>query len=115
MQEIKDILHKHNIAGAIVLHTPGHSEYLLRIDPSYSCAKFQGEELRVKAKLQEDFNGNKEAQQRKVADTSNMLRLMAETTGNISLSLFEISSRVDQAVDADHHSGGHTSHTTQNN
>lgn len=39
MEDIKKILHENDIAGFVVLHTPGFSEYLNRVDPSYSCAK----------------------------------------------------------------------------
>lgn len=51
MEEIKRILKDHDIAASVVLHTPGHSEYYLRINPSYSCATLNKGELRVKAKL----------------------------------------------------------------
>lgn len=36
MDEIKQVLKKHDIAGFVVLHTPGFTEYLNRVDPSYS-------------------------------------------------------------------------------
>ena len=37
-EEIKEILRKHDIAGAIGLHTPGHGEFFLHVHTSYSCA-----------------------------------------------------------------------------
>ena len=115
MQEIKAILQNYDIAGSIVLHTPNHSEFLLQISPSYSCAKLEGDNLRVRAKLNEDFNGDKEAWKQKVMDTSNMLNLLAEVGGKASMSLFQISDKVDETVSAQHFAGGNTSHTTQNN
>lgn len=37
-EEIKQILQKYDIAANVILHTSGHSEYLLHITPTYSCA-----------------------------------------------------------------------------
>jgi hypothetical protein len=116
MEEIKMILLKYDIGAMVVLHTPGHSEYLLRIDPSYSCAKFEGDSLiRVKAKLKEDFFGNKEMWTQKVTDTSNMLTLLSEVAMRQGLSLADISKIVDEKVNAEHSGGDHTSHNQQNN
>jgi hypothetical protein len=39
MEEIKAVIKKHDIAGVVVLHTPGYGEHFIKIDPSYSCAK----------------------------------------------------------------------------
>ena len=47
ISEIKAILEKHDIAGSIVLHTPGNSEYLMHINPTYSCAKLQDGGIRM--------------------------------------------------------------------
>lgn len=114
MNEMKMLMLKYDIGGFCVLHTPGHSEYLLRIDPSYSCAKFEGDHVRIKAKLA-DFNGDKRAWEEKVASTSNMLSLIGEVGGRTALSILEISKQVDEIVEAEHKDGGHTSHTQQNN
>jgi len=115
MEEIKAILSKHDIAGMVVLHTPGNSEYFLKINPSYSCAFIDGEMLRVRARIQKDFNGDKKAWEKKVSDTSNMLSLLTETSGYLALSVAEMSKLVDEKIDAEHSDGGHSSHTTQNN
>ena len=115
IQQIKTILEENDIAGSIVLHAPNHSEFLLQISPSYSCAKLEGDNIRVRAKLIEDFNGDKEAWKQKVMDTSNMLNLLAEVGGRASISLYQISDKVDETVNAQHFGGGNTSHTTQNN
>lgn len=36
MAEIKAIADKYDIAAIVCLHTPGHGEYLLKVDPLYS-------------------------------------------------------------------------------
>lgn len=116
MEQIKQVLKEHDIAAMVVLHTPGHSEYLIRIDPSYSCARFEGDErIRVKAKLKEDFGGDKKAWEEKITCTSNMLSLLGEVGARTSMAILEISKVVDEKVNAEHRDGGHTSHNQQNN
>jgi hypothetical protein len=118
MAEIKEILDREDVAGYVVIHTPdsGHqfSEYLAKFDPSYSCAKLEGDHLRVKAKLA-DFNGDVEARNKKIKDTVSMLHHLAEDTGKTALSLLEMSKIVDDIVGAEHFGDGHSSHATQNN
>ena len=113
--EIKQIMGKYDIAGLVILHTPGFSEYLLKIDTTYSCAKIEGDQLRVKAKLKEDFNGNKAAMEQSLKDTSNMLHHLSETGGRTAMELFNISAALDEKVKAEHTGKGFTSVTTQNN
>lgn len=115
MAEIKKVLEKHDIAACVVLHTPRFSEYLLSLSPSYSCAKFDGEQIKINARLQEDFGGKRNAQIFKVQNTSNMMRMLAETSTHLSLSLMEMSELLDSKIDADHTEGGHSTETTQNN
>lgn len=114
-EEIKAILEKHDIAGLVVLHTPRHAEYVMKVNPSYSCAKLENDGIRIKAKLQEDFNGDKKAWETTVRDTSNMLNLISEVGGKIILSVMELSKILDEKVDAYHGDSGHSSHSTQNN
>lgn len=115
MQEIKDILSREDIAGVVVLHEPGHSEVLAKLDPTYSCVRANGDQIRVKAKLKEDFNGNKEAWTKKVSDSANMLHMLSVSAGNVALPIMEISDMVDKVLKSDHRGGGFSSHTTQNN
>lgn len=115
MQEIKAVIEKYDIAALVVLHTPGNSEYLLELSPTYSCAKFEGNNLRIRAKLVDDFKGDKKAHKQKLTDTSNMLSSLSETGGRTILSLMDVSDKLDKIIDAEHFGGGHTSHITQNN
>lgn len=115
VQEIKEILDKHDIAGVVVLHTPGHSEYLIKLDPTYSCVKKQNGGYRIKSNLQEDHNGDKEEQIKVQKETANMLNLLSTTMANIALPIMEMSESMDNAINAHHTPGGHTSHVEQNN
>ena len=115
MEEIKKICSKYDIGAMVVLHTPGFSEYLNRLDPSYSCVIQNGDEIRVRARVKEDFNGDKDMRDKKISDTSNMLHLLSNTTMTQGLALSDVSKRVDDIVNAEHFGGGHSSNTEQNN
>jgi len=114
MQEIKKILLKHDIAGVIILHTPGHTEYLNKIDPSYSAIKVNGDEISVRLKLQ-DFDGDKKKQKEAAENTSNLLHSVSSTAFQIAAPLAKLSSKVDEILGVEHRKGNHTSSTTQQN
>jgi len=115
-KEIDEILKKHDIGAFVVLHTPGHSEYLMNIDPSYSCAKWEENGLlKLRAKA-EDFGGDKEMLNKKLTETSNMLSLLCHTSNNVISQLEIISKTLDYAIKATHFdTGPSTSHIEQNN
>jgi len=114
MEEIKQILQKYDIAGQAVLHSPGHSEYMIHITPTYSCAWFENNGVRFRA-TKKDYNGNEMIRNQKIKDTSNMLALLSETTAKNALSLLAVSKKLDQIIGSNHTEGGHTTHSTQNN
>lgn len=113
-EEIKQILNKYDIAANVILHTPGHTEYLLHITPTYSCAWLENDMVRFRAR-KEDYNGNEIIRDQKIADTLNMFRLLGDTAGKNALALLEVADQFDKRIVANHEDGGHTSHTTQNN
>jgi hypothetical protein len=49
MAEIVAVLKKHDIAGIALLQSKTHGEWLNGIDPTWSCAKMDGQSLRIKA------------------------------------------------------------------
>lgn len=104
MSEIKDILQKYDIAGLVMLHTEGGlSEFLMRIDPSYSIARVEnGDTIRFKANLKNDFNGNKQLLEHKLANTANMLRHFSDVGGNLILGVMQVSDYFEEYVGAEH-------------
>lgn len=112
MAEVKAVLDKYDVAGVAVLHAPGHSEYLLKVDPSYSCAKIQGQELRFKTK---GLNLSKSAKRKMISDTANMMHGLSNTTGHLSLNLMSGSDKLNRIVGASHNDLGHTSQTELDN
>ncbi len=114
IEEIKEILKKHDIAAVVVLSAPDFVEYLTRIDPSYSCASFIEGGIRVRAK-KEDFGGNVEIRNQKLRDTANMLHNLSTVGMRNTLELSEVSQQVDKLLGSEHYGGDQTSHTQQNN
>lgn len=114
--EIMEVLKKHDIAGMFVLHTPGHGEFMLHVDTGYSCAKFNGNELRVRAKLQEDFGGDKKKWEQKIGDTVNMLQTFHECGGMLNDNIANMIEVVaEKVIIEDTGTGGMTTHETQMN
>lgn len=77
--EIEAVLKKHDLAGVVVLHTPGMSEFFYDIQPSYSCAWIDqaASMVRVKSKLA-DYGGDAQAQRHDQAATANMARAIVD-------------------------------------
>jgi hypothetical protein len=100
-EEIKDILRKHDIAGAVQLHTPGHGEFILHLNTSYSCAHLiEDGELHIYSK-REQYD-SKEAQLQQQANTSNMLKLLFDCTMVNASSLRSASILFDKKTRAKH-------------
>lgn len=114
IQEIKDILSREDIAGVVIVHEPGFSEFLVKVDPTYSCAKIQDGQLRVKSK-KEDFKENPAMREKVVQNTANMLHMLGTNGGHCILPIMEMSSKVDRQIEAEHGRGRSSSHNTQNN
>jgi ribonuclease HII len=112
MEEIKATISKYDIAAIVIIHTPGHSEYLQKIDPSYSCASFEQGGLKLVAKASEL---GKEKRDQLLTDTANMFKLFEINSGRIAMTMHECSSFIDSKVNADHGGIGHSSQEQQNN
>lgn len=112
-EEIKEILAKYDIAAEVSLHTPGFSEYILKLNPSYSCVSLSNGGVRFKAK-KEDYPDEKQ-RIKVMTDSTNMLHLLSNTVGTNAVNLIAISDAIDELLNADHTDGGHTSHEQQNN
>ena len=103
-EEIKEILRKHDLAGAVSLHTPGRAYMFLHFNTSYSCAYIYDEmHMRITSKAS-DYATIEEHYQ-KVKDTSNMFKMLSDTTGIIYASLLKYSSTLDGAIHAEHEQG----------
>lgn len=100
-EEIKEILRKHDLAGVVSLHTPGHGEYFVHLNPTYSCAyMYNDNEVRFYSK-QADYI-NKEQQIKKQANTSNMLKILTDITAFNFGNIHHLSQNFDKLTNAIH-------------
>ncbi len=113
MEEIKAILKKHDIAGVISLHTPGHGEFFMGIEPTYSCAKLMPNGVHFKAK-KEDYN-NELKRHTDMRDTVNMITILTDLTAKNAYNLIGVSEELNKLIPNDSTKGGFTDHITQNN
>lgn len=101
-EEIKEVLRKHDLAGAVALHTPGHGEYFVHLNPSYSCAyMYNDDQVRFYCKAS-DFK-TKQLQIQKMADTSNMLMILTQITAFNFGALHPLSEKFDKETNAEHY------------
>lgn len=111
-EQIKEILKEHDIAAVVVLHTPGHSEYLYQISPSYSIAKIEGNELRIRSTHITDM----EEKVKKVTDTANMFVCLTDVGDMLHSFNQHALKLMKKHIEIIEQSGGnHSSHIEQNN
>lgn len=104
-EEIKDILKKHNIAGAVVLHSAeggeGYGEFFSHIHTKYSCA-YQYEEDQVRFYSKSKDYKSKEEQIEKQANTANMLNMLIQGSGKNFMFLDHINKAFEGVVEVQH-------------
>lgn len=91
MEEINQVLAKYNLAGIVVIHTPGHTRQLAKLDPTYSCVQVvPNGRITLRADLKKDFGGNKAAFEERVMDTADMLKTLVVVTANVILPIGQV-------------------------
>jgi hypothetical protein len=110
MARITAILKAEDIAGYVVLHEPGFSEYLLAVEPSWSCLRMIGEAgIRLRSKL-EDYGGDRERQHLEIEATTNLLRHLADLLPQHAAVFEALHSKVCELMVVEHTEGVHTPH-----
>lgn len=106
--EIEAVLKKHDLAGVVVLHTPGMGEFFYDIRPSYSrCwVDEQAGMFRVASKLDRDHGGNVEEQKHDQAATANMTASLADNLYNAAGMFKYLQQVVDRGLRAEHTPAG---------
>lgn len=112
MEEIKEVLKKNDIAGFVVLHTPGFTEFLNHIEPSYSCAKPEKEGIRFRAKSAEL---GKEKVNQLAADTYNMIVHFADVIGLHAMIYIDAMKLLKEKLGGEEFRGRMTGEDDQNN
>ena len=113
MEEIKAIIEKHDIAAMVILHTPGFTEYLNKIDPSYSCAKVAHNGSGIEVRLKGAEVGKEKARQL-ATDTFNLVTLMADTLAPTAMMYMQAQEFLKAKWGGTEGPGTHTSHAEQN-
>jgi hypothetical protein len=104
MAELKAILKQNDIAGFIVLAEPGFGEHGYVLDPSFSCAKIEGDKVSVSTK-----NVDPKKKTKIAANTSNMFMILSTLMMEQGYALAQLSQVVDKKLKAEHRPG--TSHS----
>jgi hypothetical protein len=114
IEQIRQILIENDCAGSVVLHTPGFSEYLNHIAPSYSCAKIKDGAVKVKLVTAEV---GKDKAKEIATNTLNMFYHLAKWTATHDMMYMELEEMLKAKWNGEHLQGGsgHSSHEQQNN
>ena len=101
--EIEAVLARHDLAGVIVLHTPGMSEFFYNIRPSYSVCWVDeaAGALRIKSSVDRDYAGNVEAQLHDQRATANMTACLDDALGHAATMFREVNRVTARALRAE--------------
>lgn len=79
-EEIRAIINKYDIAGVVVLHTPGEAFHFMELSPSYSCCKIDSEKRTATIHANKKDFIDTAIYHKCLLNTSDMLWGLAETT-----------------------------------
>lgn len=99
-EEIKAVLQKHDCAAVVVLASETHLEYLHHVTPSWSCAKLEGNVLRIRAK-REDF-ASVEAHKKCLSDTIGMVVGFLDAANNTAAQMQEVACVIARQIEFSH-------------
>lgn len=83
--EIQEILKKYDIAGVVLLHTPGFIQYELRLDPAYSCVEFATNRFKIHPPAPDLSDEKKD--KKMISETVNMLANMRHKLGQLTMAM----------------------------
>jgi hypothetical protein len=92
--EIEEVLNKYDIGAAVMLHEPGFTEMILKVDPSYSCAYLDGKNFKVRAPLIDPTDETKH--KKIIAETVNFLANMRVRLGQYTMAFTQAEMMVRQ-------------------
>lgn len=114
MAEIKAVLSKHDIAGYVVLQTPGFSEFVLGISPTWSALRLERNPETGKTHMRfkcskEDFNSAEE-QRQCLENTVNLLAHFTDVLHNHYTGFAEILKTAEEEFEIEYTEGKFTEH-----
>lgn len=102
MEEIKAVLNKHDIAGVVVLHSPGYGEHYMKLDPSYSSVKMvqvEGNDVGIKLNVDSKTHPDPKERKKAVTNSVNMVEILYELTDLKTDNLSDISTAIHKAFE----------------
>jgi hypothetical protein len=117
MTAIQAIMKQHDIAGVVVLHTPGFGEFFTKIDTTYSGARFvtQGNQTGLHFKVKAAELGGREQANIVAASTANMFQILADNLAPITMMMIEGAEKANHIFQAEHTKGRRSGNEEQNN
>lgn len=105
--KIEAVLAEHDLAGVVVLHTPGMTEFFYTLRPTYSIVSLDENtgELRVRSRLDRDYGGNASLQLHDQTATANMTAGLADGLWHAARMFAAIDSHASKALRAEHTPG----------
>lgn len=102
--EIEAVLAKYDLAGVVVLHTPGMAEFFYNIQPSYSVCWIDesASMVRIKSKRERDHGGDSALQLHDQIATANMTASLAGELGRAALMFIDVDAAVSVGLRAEH-------------
>lgn len=102
--EIEAVLARHDLAGVVVLHTPGMAEFFYNVQPSYSVCWIdeQAGMVRLKSMRERDHGGDRAAQLHDQVATANMTASLADQLTHIESMFHQLDHVVSRALRAEH-------------
>lgn len=99
-EEIKAVLKKHDIGAVVVLGSQSHTEFLIEIAPTWSCAWMEGNFLRIRSQRSE--YPSLEAQKKKLEDTVGLVMGFIDASRRNIESLEAVVALIGQKMDVSH-------------
>jgi len=107
MAQVEKVLKEHDIAGIVVLHTPGFGEFKVFTEASYSLLSADGNKgyrLRYAPTMAKDI-AEKNELKAKLTKTLNMVKVLSDNGGAISLGLMDLHDQLSKKLDIEHTGG----------
>jgi hypothetical protein len=104
--EIKAILERENIAGFVAIHEPGAGEFVIKIDPDYSAAKFhedeEGDIVGIEIAVSKEDIPNRDERVGKIENTLNMFQILTAIMGTHAAQFMDITEDFEDSVKKDY-------------
>lgn len=107
MAEIMGVLKKHDIAGQIVLASPTHSEFRMKIDASWSCAFPEESELgmMIRFRCKKDEIPDKELRRKRIEETLHAICQIRDLNGTYFMGFDSLVKQLEKHIDFEHNPG----------